>query len=192
MHFFFFQKFWIITRIHGWGSLQSDLLVLLAEVIKPFSGVFCGVSFGDWKMTNTEQVLVRWEVYWKKIGHEKWSNNCKSRPESYAEFRWYWKVAYWDPVIWMHSCPIHWHQTASVPLVSSYCVYGKSDVTWMQHKPDWYIYSLLLALDAVMTVYIYPDGHTEWHQTHNGNRIWLIWITCNSIFFWNTLPPADM
>lgn len=64
----FFPKFWIMTPIHGWWSSQSDLLVLLAEVIRPIPvwSAESGLGTGEWQTQQT-QVPVWREIYWEKI-----------------------------------------------------------------------------------------------------------------------------
>lgn len=82
----YFSTFSIITRIHCSRSLQSGLLVLLAQVIKPHCSVSCRVRLGGWR--GTEQVPLG-----GNSGQEKSSKDCD-------------KVQVKIPIIWTHSCNI--------------------------------------------------------------------------------------
>lgn len=182
-----FSTVLIITLIHGWGSSQSDPLVLLAEVIKPIPVWSAQSGLETGKHGAGASVVGNLLVENGALAKRSRSGPKKVMLSSSDNG----KVGCWDAaaITWKHWCDIRRHQTASVPRGSSCCIYGKSDLTWMQHKPDWYIYSLLLILDApvlfvkslsAVTVYIYPNGHTE---RHNWNRIWLIWIFDCAIYY---------
>lgn len=64
----FFSQVLDNAPIHGWWSSQLDLLVLLAEVIRPIPvwPAESGLGTGEWQTQQT-QVLVWREIYWEKI-----------------------------------------------------------------------------------------------------------------------------